>query len=78
MSLPARWESPPSGKIKINQDVAVDKNEKIGVGIIARDHEGKVIASTCTTKPYIFYPEVTDWKVVEFSRDMRFQNIMME
>jgi len=56
----------------------VDKNKKIGVGIIARDHEGKVMASMCTTKPYISDPEVTDWKGVEFSRDMRFQNIMME
>lgn len=78
VSLPRRWESPPTGKIKINQNADVDKNKKMGVGIIARDHERKVMASMCTTKPYIFDPEVTDWKGVEFSRDMRFQNIMME
>lgn len=36
------------------------------------------MASMCTTKPYISDLVVSAWKVVEFSRDLEFQNIMIE
>jgi hypothetical protein len=29
-----------------------------GVGAIARDHEGKMLASMCSSKPNIFYPTI--------------------
>jgi hypothetical protein len=41
--------------IRINWNATVDKNKKrIGVGIIAKDHDGNALASMCSTKPYIF------------------------
>lgn len=56
----------------------MDKNEKnMGVVIIARDYEGKVMALMCTTKPYISDSAIAAWKMMEFSRDLIFQNIMM-
>jgi hypothetical protein len=32
----------------------------------------------CSTKPHISDPAVTAWIVVEFSRELGFQNIIME
>jgi hypothetical protein len=38
------------GMVKINWNVAIDNlNKKIGVGVIARDDEGWVLAFMCTT-----------------------------
>jgi len=52
------------------------------VGIIAKDHEGKVLVSMCSTKLYISDLLVAEalaaWKVVTFSKYLRFQNIMNE
>lgn len=78
-----RWKQPPIGFIKFNWNIAVDINKKqMGVGIIARDHEDKVKASLYTIRPYIFDPTTAEavavWKVVEFNRDLGFQNIMLE
>ena len=39
-----RWNKPPFGVIKLNWDAAVDKEgQKMGVGIIARDHYGAIL-----------------------------------
>lgn len=52
------------------------------MGIIAKDHDGNILASMCSTKPYISDPFVAEvvaaWKVVKFRRELGFQNIMME
>jgi hypothetical protein len=38
----------------LNWDAALDKNQRlIGVGIVARDFEGKVIAAMCSSQRYI-------------------------
>ncbi|XP_035547375.1 uncharacterized protein LOC118348911 [Juglans regia] len=40
------WEAPPPNTFKVNLDAAIDKIKcKVGVGVIIRDCEGKVIAS---------------------------------
>jgi hypothetical protein len=45
------WQSPPTGMYKVNWDAAVDqKNERIGIGIVVRNHEGVVLAERSTTK----------------------------
>jgi hypothetical protein len=45
---------PPCGVIEVNQDAAIDKSRKmISVGVIVRDHEGNVLATMCSPKPYI-------------------------
>jgi hypothetical protein len=50
----AAWKKPPQGSIKINWDAAVDKQKgKIGMGVIARDHSGQVIAMLSGPKEFI-------------------------
>lgn len=40
-------------------NAVVDKNQKMmGVGIIVRNYEGKMLASMCATKPYNSDPSV--------------------
>jgi hypothetical protein len=37
----------------------------MGARKIAINHEGKVMASMCTTRPHIYDLDVTVWKVIE-------------
>jgi len=47
-----RWKKLLVWMIKINLDAVVDKNkDKMGMRIIARNHEGKALASMCGTEP---------------------------
>lgn len=47
--LEGRWTKPPKGSVKVNWDAVVDKlNGKIGMGIMARDHGGGVVARQVT------------------------------
>jgi hypothetical protein len=43
-----KWKKTPRGYLKENWDVALDnQNAIIGLGIIARDHKGSVVAMAC-------------------------------
>jgi hypothetical protein len=56
-----RWEKPPEGTLKLNWDAAVDRiNRKIGMGVVARDHEGRVIAMTCGPHLHISDPPMAE------------------
>jgi len=73
----------PLGQIKINWYAAMDqKNKVMGVGIIARDHNGHVRASMCTITPYVLNSTVAEalaaWQGVEFCHDFEIQFIMLE
>ena len=51
------WEKPPAGIVKINQDGAVDsQNAKVGMGAIARDQHGNVLAMVCGGRLHITDP----------------------
>lgn len=55
--------------------MAIDKTKKKKhVGVIVKDHEGKVLATMCSSKPYITDLIVVHayaiWKAVEFSKDL--------
>lgn len=41
--ITSRWLPPTQGRLKINCDVAVRKNGKIGLGFVVRDDSGKII-----------------------------------
>jgi hypothetical protein len=42
------WKPPAMGSVKANWDAAVDRERgKIGVGVVVRDHGGKVVAAFC-------------------------------
>jgi hypothetical protein len=46
-----KWRSPPPGWVKVNWDVAVDKsNGRIGLGVVIRDHTGKLCAAKSLTR----------------------------
>ncbi|KAG6631884.1 hypothetical protein CIPAW_13G120800 [Carya illinoinensis] len=39
------WTPPPEGVVKINWDAALSKaRDRVGIGLIARDHRGSVVA----------------------------------
>jgi hypothetical protein len=49
-----QWNKPPFDVIKLNWDVVVDKEgQKMGVGIIARDHHGAILAVFVASRLFI-------------------------
>lgn len=73
----------PCGVIKVNWNAAIDKSrEMMGVGVTIRDHDGNVLATMCSSKPYIVNPTATEasatWKSIELNRDLGILNIMLE
>jgi ribonuclease HI len=64
-----RWKNPPLGVLKINWDAALDpKTGKMGMGIVARDHEGRVLAMSSSIQTQISHPTTAEtlaaWKAV--------------
>jgi hypothetical protein len=56
-----KWSKPSPRWIKLNWDVAVDSGkQKMGIGIIARDHTGSVLAAVCTSWPHITEPTTAE------------------
>jgi ribonuclease HI len=79
----SKWQKPPQGMLKLNWDAAVDKGSKImGVGIIIRDHNGEVCASSCSTRPYVVNPSVAEAlgarQGVELCIELGIQSILLE
>ncbi|XP_059460149.1 uncharacterized protein LOC132189426 [Corylus avellana] len=51
------WKLPETGIIKLNWAVALDdRSQRMGFGIIARDHEAKVVAAVSGSRPNITSP----------------------
>jgi hypothetical protein len=78
-----RWSKPPIEVIKLNSDVAVNRLKKlVGVGIIARDSCGKVLASVCSVQRYIADPSTAEaWGArqgADFGRVMGYSNVLLE
>ena len=64
-----RWKKPPVGVLKINWDAALDpRTGKTGMGIVARDHEGRVLAMNSYTRNQISHPTTAEtlpaWQAV--------------
>jgi ribonuclease HI len=79
----SRWSKPDAGFIKLNWDAALDvRQNRMGVGIIARDELGKVRATLSTALPYIQNPSVAEAfgarRAVEFARERGFSSIVIE
>lgn len=77
------WKKPELGFIKINWDVAIDKEgKKMGVGIVARDHDGQVVAALSTPRCFITDPTTAEamgvWKVAEFCINMELEQVILE
>jgi hypothetical protein len=66
-----RWKRPTAGTIKINWDAAIDRSgDRMGVGVVARDHCGNVVGAMCYTRPSISEPATAEavgaWTAVSF------------
>jgi ribonuclease HI len=77
------WKKPPAGSTKLNWDAAIDKQgARMGVGVVARNHNGDVVGAMCMTKPHIVDPTTAEavgaWQTVEFCRQMGFSEIIIE
>lgn len=78
-----QWQAPPSGIIKVNWDAIVDKkNECIGLGIIAQDSEGFILAGHSSTQTICVDLTMAEaWialQVVIFSKDIGLFDIILE
>jgi hypothetical protein len=52
--LDMKWLRPLENFVKVNWDTSLDiKDGYMGVGIIARSHDGGVLVSYCDKRPYI-------------------------
>lgn len=52
-----KWSKPSPGWIKLNWDAAIDTGkQKMGIGIIARDHTGTVLVAVCSSRPHVTDP----------------------
>ena len=63
------WTQPPAGVLKINWDAALDpRTGKSSMGIVARDHVGRVLAMASSTCNQISHPTtaetLTAWQAV--------------
>jgi hypothetical protein len=77
------WQKPPVGKIKINWDAAVDcLNNKMGMEVIARDHNGSAVVMLCASKEFISDPAMAEavaaWRTVELACSLDLESIMLE
>lgn len=82
-TLVPRWMVTPCCVIQINWDATIDETLKvIGVCVIVRDHEEKVLEIMCLTNPYITDPIVAKafaaCKEVKFGRDLGIHNIILK
>lgn len=55
------WKPPSADTVKVNWDAAIDKRKNLmGVGDIARNHFGEVLAAQCAVQRYIVDPAVAE------------------
>jgi hypothetical protein len=75
--------TPSLDVIKFNWDAAISKREqRMGMGFLARNSAGHVLASYCATKPYIVDPGIAEavsaWKMIEVAVSLGFQSVIFE
>ncbi|KAF5481080.1 hypothetical protein F2P56_001766 [Juglans regia] len=55
------WQPPPTDWLKLNWDVAIRKtDQKIGVGVVLRDHEGDVLATLMQPVTFCVQPSIAE------------------
>lgn len=79
----AKWQKSAEGWVKMNCDVACDKQKGcVGMGVLIRDHIGKVKAARSTTRLGCFEPAVAEVLVLLhrllFCKEIGIQNVMVE
>jgi hypothetical protein len=74
---------PSLGFLKCNWDAALDlKGQRMGIGILVRNHEGMVIAAKCSTQLFITNPlneeTIAAWTVACFIQLKGFDKVILE
>ena len=78
-----KWKPPPENMVKINWDAALDKHRKtIGLGIIARDERGSVLAAARKTMSLVVEPVVAEsmaaLHALIFCHEQGYQEVVFE
>jgi ribonuclease HI len=78
-----KWKPPTRGTMKLNRDVAIDKNMKLmGIGIVVRDFARGVVATQCSTRPYVSDLVVAEalalWIAVVLLGQLSFRDVILE
>ncbi|XP_059446656.1 uncharacterized protein LOC132178224 [Corylus avellana] len=74
---------PPEGMIKLNWDASLSKEEnRMGIGVVARDHVGSVRASLCASRPYMVDPAAAEamalWYATVVIHPLCLQKVILE
>ncbi|XP_059455141.1 uncharacterized protein LOC132185379 [Corylus avellana] len=73
------WKAPPEGYIKLNWDAAVDKETKrVGLGVVARNHRGEVLAMYCDTKASTTAEALAASRAVLVAGNLAWNKIILE
>ncbi|KAK6160450.1 hypothetical protein DH2020_003831 [Rehmannia glutinosa] len=66
LNSPKKWKRPQKDFLKINTDASVRSGIGTGLGVVIRDHEGKIVRTLVRKLPHIFEIDVKDlsktWK----------------
>jgi hypothetical protein len=78
-----KWRKPSSGWIKFNWDATIDLERlRMGIGIIARDHSGTVLAAVSSLMLGITDPTTTEavatWKMAEACVSLGYSKVILE
>lgn len=82
-----QWRTLEEGYYKVNLGAAVDcKNQKICIGIVIRDWDGKVLESaceqSCEQRFCLAQPEIAEctalWRAVDLCMQMGFTKVVLE
>ncbi|XP_059445373.1 uncharacterized protein LOC132177154 [Corylus avellana] len=78
-----KWQSPSVGIFKANWDVALNNTSKcMGIGVLVRDHLGKINAALCKTVEAYLEPVIAEamgaLRAIELCREMWIQEVIFE
>jgi hypothetical protein len=82
-SAQTAWKSPSVDSVKVNWDAAINRRKNLmGVGVIACDHAGTVLAAQCSVQRYILDPTIAEAigakMGVELGRALGLHSIFLE
>ncbi|KAF5476041.1 hypothetical protein F2P56_007786 [Juglans regia] len=78
-----KWKPPDEGVTKVNFDAAIDKpNNKVGLGIVARNYEGELLFSLCASKMFSGSSDlaeaITLWRAMDLVVELDGRNVVFE
>ncbi|KAF5470133.1 hypothetical protein F2P56_010667 [Juglans regia] len=78
-----KWKPPDEGVTKVNFDTAIDKpNNKVGLGIVARNYKGELLFSLCASKMFSGNSDlaeaITLWRAMDLVVELDDRNVVFE